>query len=267
MPEFETANGGLYYDVIEPADGSAHPDTEWLTLLHNFMSTGQAAWGVVADALDDHYRILLPDLPGHGRSMGQPASFQHLEMGRQIAALMHAVGADTGHLAGCSAGGIVAEHMVEEDLVTPATLTLVSSTYSVNDETTGVPTGVNPDEFRASDRWMDATARLHDAYRYEGYFEDVLLNRFQRLQPDWVIDLQLEALQVWTLPVCLVHGAEDEFFPLCVAEQMAEALPDAELHVVADQGHGLLFERPGRVQAIMADFLARHPAGIRVKAD
>lgn len=268
MPEFDTAHGGLYYEVWEPdpsRDGGREP--EWLTLLHNFMSTGQAAWGMVADALSDRYRILLPDLPGHGRSLGQPPAFQHLEMGREMAELMRAVGAERGHLAGASAGGIIAELIVEHELAEPATLTLVSSTYSVNHETTGMDTGVSPDEFRASERWLTATARLHDTYRYQGYFEDVLLNRFQRLQPDWVIDLPLDHLRDWGLPVCLVHGEEDEFFPVGVVEQMAETLPHAELHVVPEQGHGLLFERPGRVHRIMADFLARHPITAAVEPD
>jgi len=221
---------------------------------------------MVADALADQYRILLPDLPGHGQSIGRSPAFQHLEMGRQIADLMHSLGADSGHLAGCSAGGMVAELMVEHSLISPATLTLVSSTYSVDSETTGVETGVRPEEFRAGARWLDATARLHDPYRYDGYFEDVLLNRFQRLEPSWVIDLPLESLADWTMPVCLVHGDEDEFFPVEIAEQMAEVLPDAELHIVAGQGHGLLFERPARVAFILSDFLARHPVASGVQA-
>lgn len=256
MPEFATANGGLYYEVFGPDDDG---DCEWVTLLHNFMSTGQAAWGLVAEGLAERYCVLLPDLPGHGRSLGQPAAFQHLEMGRQIAALMENVGAAQGHLAGCSSGAMIAELIYEHELASPATLTLVSGTYSVNPETTGQVTSVHPSDFRASQQWMDATARLHDAYRYEGYFEDVLLNRFQRLQPEWVIDLPLETLETWSLPVCLIHGAQDEFFPVSVAEQMAEALSDSELHVVPDQGHGLIFQRPGRVQAILSDFLERHP--------
>jgi 3-oxoadipate enol-lactonase len=256
MPEFATANGGLHYDVLGPDDGR---DVEWITLLHNFMSTGQAAWGIIAEALADRYRVLLPDLPGHGRSLGQPAAFHHLEMGRQIADLMRHVGAEQGHVAGCSSGGMIAGLIVQHRLATPATLTLVSSTYSVNPSTTGAKKVVHPKDFRASRKWMDATARLHDAYRYDGYFEDVLLNRFQRLQPERVIDLPLDALKDWTLPVCIVHGSEDEFFPVGIASQMEEALPDAELHIVPGQGHGLIFRRPGRVQAIMAEFLARHP--------
>ncbi len=254
MAEFETANGGLYYEILSP-----DKDTPWITLLHNFMSTGRAAWGVIAERLAEEYRILLPDLPGHGRSMGQPASFQHLAMGRALAALMHEVGADFGHLAGCSSGGIIAELIVENELATPATLTLVSSTYSVNPETTGVATGIHPGEFEAGSAWMEATARLHDPYRYDGYFEDVLLNRFQRLQPDWVIDLPLDNLRAWKLPVCIIHGAEDEFFPVEIVEQMVDVLPDAELTIVPEQGHSLIFQQPGRVRGIMSEFLERHP--------
>lgn len=256
MPEFATDNGSLYYELLGPLDDVS---AEWVTLLHNFMSTGRAAWGMIADRLADRYRVLLPDLPGHGQSMGHPPSFQHLQMGRSIADLMCWVGADFGHLAGCSSGGMIAELIVDHRLAAPETLTLVSSTYSVNPATTGQNTGVTTSEFRASRKWMDATARLHDPYRYDGYYKDVLLNRFQRLQPEWVIDLSLSALGEWTLPVCLIHGEEDEFFPAGIPEQMAATLPDAEVHIIPEQGHGLLFQRPGAVRAIMAEFLRRHP--------
>lgn len=255
MANFATPHGDLYYEILEPE----HTDAPWITLLHNFMSTGRAAWGVIADRCTKRYRVLLPDLPGHGRSIGHPPSFQHLEMGRQIANLMSSVGADTGHLAGCSSGGMIAELIVEEALADPATLTLVSSTYSVNPETTGEGSVVHPKDFRAGRDWMDATARLHDPYRYDGYFEDVLLNRFQRLQPEWVIDLPLESLADWQLPVCLIHGADDEFFPVSIVQAMAQILPHAELTVVPGQSHGLIFRRPGRVRAVMTDFLNRHP--------
>src|SRR5690349_20849419 len=108
MAEFQTATGVIYYEVLDAtAPLQSNPPT--LTLLHNFMSAGHTAWGPLLPALRQQYRVLLPDLPGHGRSQGYPKNFNHIEIAQQVAALMQAEGADRGHLAGCSMGGMVAQ--------------------------------------------------------------------------------------------------------------------------------------------------------------
>ena len=139
MPESATAPGVIFYEVIEANEVDAESGTEpvtpqgqTLTLLHNFMSSGRAAWGPLLPELSKHYRLLLPDLPGHGRSLGQPAGYEHHAIACQLAALLHAEGAENGNLAGCSSGGMLAQLLVHHRLVAPATLTLVSTTYSVN---------------------------------------------------------------------------------------------------------------------------------------
>jgi 3-oxoadipate enol-lactonase/4-carboxymuconolactone decarboxylase len=254
MAVFETETGTIYYEVhgVETARAPA------LTLLHNFMSSGRSAWGPMLDELGAHYRILLPDSPGHGRSQGYPESFDHRVMARQLAALMKAVGTDTGHLAGVSSGGMVAQQLVQQGLVNPKTLTLVSTTYSNNDQTTGVERSSRPENFKAGERWLEATARLHDPYHRSGYFNEVLLPAYNQLTPAQTIDLQLSDLALWTMPVCIIHGSEDEFFPQTIAENMAQAIPNSELHLIPDQPHALIFRRPWAITEIMLDFLQRN---------
>ena len=100
MPEFKTATGLLYYEVSGP------PEAPPLTLLHNFMSSGRSAWGPLLPALTKGYRVLLPDLPGHGRSQGYPPGFHHLEMAHQLAQIMAFEGTEQGgKLAGTVALG------------------------------------------------------------------------------------------------------------------------------------------------------------------
>jgi pimeloyl-ACP methyl ester carboxylesterase len=59
------------------------------------------------------------------------------------------------------------------------------------------------------------------------------------------------------MPVCIIHGAQDELFPVQVAEQMAAALPNAELHLLPDQGHALIFRANRRAGEILQTFLAK----------
>jgi pimeloyl-ACP methyl ester carboxylesterase len=257
MPEFATTTGFIFYEVMEAKDPPAGP-VETITLLHNFMSSGHAAWGPLLPALNREYRLLLPDLPGHGRSLGHPADYDHHTIACQLGELMRAEGADRGHLAGCSSGGMLAQLVVHHRFAAPATLTLVSTTYSVNPEATGNRRALMPEHFQAARNWMEATARLHDPYRYAGYYERELLPGFRRLNGTTAIDLPLAALREFTLPICIIQGALDEFFPPSIPESMAAAAPNAELHLVERQTHALLFRQPWQVAKIMLEFLHKH---------
>ena len=255
MPEFATTTGVIYYEVIECTTSTTQPAT--LTLLHNFMSTGRSAWGPLLETLARRFRLLLPDLPGHGRSSGYPAGFHYQVMAEQLAALLATENALTGHLAGCSAGGMIAQLLVHHHLAQPASLTLVSTTYSMMPAVIEQAQNLKPENFRAGRRWMEVTAQLHDPYHYPGYYEAVLLAEFRRLGPAETIALPLESLRRWAMPVCLIHGETDEFFPSAIVERMAATLPNAELHLVPNQPHALIFRQPWKVAAFMDAFFNR----------
>ena len=164
MSELRTPTGTLYYEVL----GSDSPTAPCITLLHNFMSTGRTAWGGILSRLEG-LRILLADLPGHGRSLGHPAHYDYHEMSDQMATLMVQEGFAKGHLAGCSAGGMIAQLLVQKKSVQPASLILVSTTYSTNHAVSGAaPLAV--ENFSASSKWLDATAKLHDPYQGKAIF-------------------------------------------------------------------------------------------------
>lgn len=256
MPEFTTATGSIYYEVIPCMAPIDQPTT--LTLLHNFMSTGRSAWGPLLEKLAQRFRLLLPDLPGHGRSQGYPTDFRYRLMAEQVAALMAAEHALTGHVAGCSAGGMIAQLLVHHGLAQPASLTLVSTAYSTAPDVIEQAQSLKPENYRAGRRWMEATAQLHDPFHYPGYYERVLLEAFRRLGPDDTIALPIEALRSWPMPVCLIHGAADEFFPAKIAERMAATLPNAEYHLIPDQPHALIFRQPWKVAELMDAFFNRH---------
>jgi pimeloyl-ACP methyl ester carboxylesterase len=251
---FPTSDGLIHYEVIarQTRDDAAPA----LVLLHNFMSSGRAAWGPLLEEFSQHFRLILPDLPGHGRSLGYPAGFHHLRIATQLAALLAAENADNAHLAGCSSGGMLAQLLVMEGLMQPASLTLISTTYSVNPIATGNHRSLDPADFQAGARWLEATARLHDPYRYPGYFAQELLPGFQALTPQTAIDLDVKRYAALALPICLIHGAEDEFFPILLPERIAANAPRARLHIIAGQSHALLFRRPWQVGNLMVEFWA-----------
>lgn len=251
VSEFRTETGVISYQVL-PAE---REDAPTLTLLHNFMSTGRAAWGQLLSKFAPHFRVLLPDLPGHGRSLGHPEGFNYHEMARQIAELIRYEGAAEGHLAGCSAGGMIAQLLLYHKLVQPRTLTLVSTTYSTNPATTGANNNLTTENFIAPANWLEATAKMHDPYQGQGYFFGTLLPGFRALRSIYSIDLPLSALRAFDLPVSIIHGDHDEFFPSFIVQAMQKAMSDAELHLVPEATHALLFRKPWVVAELMINFL------------
>ena len=91
----------VYYED----EGSGEP----VVLLHS-LGTDERMWGpIVPPLLADGWRVIRPDLRGHGRS-GQPPGPYHLDdFADDLAAFARAIGVDAFHLVGLSLGGMVGQ--------------------------------------------------------------------------------------------------------------------------------------------------------------
>jgi 3-oxoadipate enol-lactonase len=61
-----------------------------------------------------------------------------------------------------------------------------------------------------------------------------------------------------TQPVCLIFGEHDRLTPPTIGEEMLQALPNAELHVINDAGHLSNIEAPDAFNKILFRFLKSH---------
>jgi len=59
-----------------------------------------------------------------------------------------------------------------------------------------------------------------------------------------------------TAPTLVVAGAQDGLVPVAHAETLAAEIPDAELAVIDQAAHWLIFERPGELAGLARDFFA-----------
>ena len=60
-----------------------------------------------------------------------------------------------------------------------------------------------------------------------------------------------------SVPVLLVHGAEDHLVPVWLGEELARELPMAQMVVVPGARHALMSDAPGTVDLLLAAYLAR----------
>jgi 2-succinyl-6-hydroxy-2,4-cyclohexadiene-1-carboxylate synthase len=233
-----------------------------LVLLHGFTHTG-ASWDQVVAALPERYRPLAPDIRGHGAASGvRPVS---------LAAVVDDVSAAAGgpvELVGYSMGGRIALHVA---LALPARvrrLVLIGASPGLADPAERAQRRA-ADERLAEEvasmsiedfarRWAQ-TAVLADqppAVR-AAVGEDRMRNTPHGLAAalrglgTGALPSLWERLGELKVPVDLVVGERDEKFQ-AIADEIAAALPDAKVHVVAGAGHAVHLEAPGAVAEVLA---------------
>jgi pimeloyl-ACP methyl ester carboxylesterase len=99
---------------------------EPLVLLHGLLDS-HWTWRRAAPLLARRFRVLMPDLPGHGGSGRPDASYTLAWHARMVADWMQAIGVEQADLCGHSFGGGVAQWMLLEQRARVRRLALVAS--------------------------------------------------------------------------------------------------------------------------------------------
>jgi len=116
------APNGLYYRVI----GRGAP----LLLLHGLMGSGEM-FDPLVDLLRDDFRLLIPDLRGHGQSGGMSGPYNVSALAGDLDAVMAEAGCARANVLGYSHGGAVAQVLARVRPQAVAKLFLVC-TYACN---------------------------------------------------------------------------------------------------------------------------------------
>lgn len=82
-----------------------------LLLLHGFGMCGAGDWNEVANDLSRTYRVILPDLRGHGWSTNPSRKFTMRQSAEDIRALLDRLGLKNVRAMGISAGGMTLLHL------------------------------------------------------------------------------------------------------------------------------------------------------------
>lgn len=91
----------LMWAARGPSDGEA------VVLLHS-LGSDRGMWEPQARALEADYRVVVPDLRGHGGSEAPPAPYTLEALGADLLAVADGAGLDRFHLVGISLGGQIA---------------------------------------------------------------------------------------------------------------------------------------------------------------
>jgi pimeloyl-ACP methyl ester carboxylesterase len=254
----------IFYDVA--GDGSP------VILLHPF-PVNHEFWLPLSPSLSSRYRLIIPDLRGHGESsLGQgPSTMQ--KHAADIARVMTAVGVDRAPLVGVSIGGYAIFEFWLRFRDRISALVLCNTKAAAD---TGDARNARLESAR------DVLGRGTEPF-FEGMLEKVLGETTRRSRPDLVEGAlrmmrkmsaedvagvqrgmaerpdSVSSLKTINVPTLIITGDEDKMTGVPEAEVMKQHIPRSQMRVVAKAGHYSPWEQPEEVGKLIRQFLDSNP--------
>lgn len=262
MPIAEVNGQRIHYEDV----GEGRP----IILGHSFLCTGDM-WREQVPALAENYRVINPDLRGHGQS-GKASSPWSLEDAVQDSlGLLDHLGIDRAIWCGLSIGGMVALRAALDAPERVSALILIDT--DAGEETflrilkyriMGIGAnafGVKPFVPAVLKLMFGASTRrnnheLVNEYRevFAGIDTESIVNSLPSLTERGSVISRLAEV---TMPSVVIVGEEDKSLPVARSQVIHSQLADSELVVIPEAGHLAAIEQPERVNAAVKSFLGR----------
>jgi pimeloyl-ACP methyl ester carboxylesterase len=217
-------------DIHYETHGAGEP----LLLLHGFGSCGRQAWAPYIDALSAKFRVIVPDMRGHGASTNPSGKFTHRQAALDMLALLDSLGIHRVSAIGASSGAMTLLHMATQQPPRIDAMILVDATsYFPTEARRVMRRFANPDSLPPMVRKLYADC----ATRGEPQVRE-LLSQFSGFK-DSYDDMNftppvLGTIQARTL---IIHGDRDPLFPLTIPIEMYRSIPRSALWIVPNAGH------------------------------
>ncbi len=231
-------------------DGPPRPP---LLLLHGLFGTGddfRHAFDLAALRRD--YRLIVPDLRGHGRTDNPSRAFSFRQCACDVVALVDRLNADTFRAVGTSLGAKTLLHVATAHPVRVTSMVLVSATPYF------------PETTRAMMRAAAAAEHSDDEWQF---MRERHLLGDEQIRALWRAPAQLaddpddlaftkETLEGIAARTLIVAGDRDPLYPVELAVELHRAIAPSALWVVPNGGHTPIFgDARAEFERIAVDFL------------
>lgn len=233
-------------------EGRGHP----LALLHSGGMAHQE-FREHAEALADRFRVLAPDLPGHGRTPLE-GRLTVERMADSVAAMLEDAGVERAHLLGSSMGGAVALWTALERPSLVDRLVLFRIGYKRGGKSVARDLALDDPAYWEGVGLADRLAEIHEPQGGPDAWERVIERDAHLFEEDPERHDHTEAdLAGIEAPTLVVAGDRDPLVPVEEAVEMYRAIPDADLWIVPRASHvvGAHTWRSGAFRQEVARFL------------
>ena len=238
------------------------PGAPCLVMLHS-IGTNLHVWDPQAAALGRSFRVIRPDLRGHGLTTVTAGATTIETLARDVIGLLDVLGVAEAHVCGLSIGGMVAQSIAAQAPARVTSLILVDTAMAIPP-----PEGwrARAQAVRAEGmgaiaetvlaRWV--TAEFLDSPQAQGLRAMLL-----RTDPEGyasaalalaTADLAAETARL-DVPTLILVGDEDVATPLASARALHMAIAGSELQVIEGAAHIPTLERPEAVTSAIRDFI------------
>ena len=256
--QYVQANGlNIYYEEY----GSGEP----LILLHGATGTGSIQWGAHIPLLSSHFRVIMPDARGHGRTDNPGGEIRLHALADDVIALIHALNLETPFLCGWSMGGDTAVDIgirypnSVKAMVVGGVTHRVSETYFDGLTALGVegPGKVNTEQ--AEKAMPQLVAMLRSAHSQGPDHWKTLFTQLSHEMMEPTLP-SFDDLRKITAPTLIIWGDRDQFLPIENAVELYRLIPNAELAVVPNADHFVSRTNVELFANLVKEFLLRHTA-------
>jgi pimeloyl-ACP methyl ester carboxylesterase len=239
-----------------------------VVLLHPF-PVNHEFWLPVAEVLATRYRIVLPDLRGHGESgVGDgPATME--KHAADIAHVMDDANVGRAPLVGVSIGGYALFEFWRKHRGRVAALGLFNTKAPADGPEARAARlqAANDVVERGTEPFFDSMVPKLMAKTTREMRPDLVdgaLRMMRKMSPEDVAQVQrgmaarpdsIETLKTINIPTLLVTGDEDQMTGVNEAELMRQHIPGSQLRVIPKAGHYSPWEQPQDAASILRQFL------------
>ncbi len=255
MPEISVNNVRLHY----LAEGRGPP----LLFIHGLGGSHQD-WEAQTAEFAKRYRVLAPDLRGHGQSDKPTGAYSMAMFAADMAALLKAEGVSQAHVVGLSLGGGVAFQLALDHPQLVRTLTIVNSGPHAVMETFAAKFAIRLRFVIIRLFGLQKLGEIVAKKLFAGQdaLRQTFIERFRVNQPG-PYQASLRAFIGWSVmnrlgeircPL-LALTADQDYTPVVYKQHYVDQIKNAQLVVVPDSRHALPMEKPEDFNRALAKFL------------
>ena len=216
----------LHYDV--------HGDGQPLLWLHGGLGRG-ADWHDIFGSPPADYRLIAPDLRGHGRSTGAGPVYSFEQSARDAFTLLDHLQIERVKIIGMSGGGISALHMATLAPARVTAMVVISAPPAFPEQARAVQRVFSEEMLGEAERTL-----MRARHPRPGQLA-ALITQIHAMPDAGDPNFTRESLATIAADTLIVFGDRDPLYPVSIAVELREAIPQSWLWVVPNGGHGPIF--------------------------